>query len=144
MAEATKVRAKIAHLRHRVALCTMEDVVEKDGFMSLKRRPVAWVWAEIAMQWNLPTFIGASGYAIKETQDRTTHHISIRAGAGVIVTSAAWVYEERLKSPPRWYKVLGFGEADNWLVLTAHLLEMSDKAQPPVSDLSPQPQGVKL
>src|SRR5262245_15057153 len=139
-----KVRGKIATLTHWVALCTMEDVVDNNGQMELTRRPVTWLWAEITMQWNLPSFIGRNGYAIQETQDRSTHHISIRAGSGLIVTSAAWVYEERRKSPPRWYKVIGFGEADEYIVLTTHLLEMSDKAQPPTNTLSPRPQGVKL
>ena len=37
----------IAQLRHRIVLCTMQDVVEKDGRMHLTRKEVVETWARV-------------------------------------------------------------------------------------------------
>src|SRR5262245_48924019 len=134
-----KVATGIAALKYRVALCTQHDVVNNaDGTMELRREAVVWTWAEIAMQWNVASFISKAGFAIKELADRNTHFVTIRASHGLDVRSMAWIYEQRLKSPPRWYKVVGVGEADQWQVFTCHLVEASDDVRPPINALSPQ------
>lgn len=135
---------KLSDLRNRVALCSMKDVVEKDGYMTLARDAVARVWGRVDSQTTLPSFIGPAGYAVIESEARPTHIITIRGRTGVDITSAAWVYEEFLKSPPRWYKVLGFFEDEGWLGLQCHLVEKSDMATPPRGELSPQPSRVRL
>jgi hypothetical protein len=139
-----RLNPTISSLKSRVALCSMRDVVNEKGHMELSRTMVTRQWAEITGQWHLPSFLGVRGYAIKEEADRVTHHVTIRSSACLDITSAAWVYEERRKGMPRWYKVLGFFEKDNWLTMPCHLVEKSDEAQPPRGDLAPTPQDVQL
>ena len=111
---------KIGDMCYRVALCTMNDVVLEGDAMTLSREVVTFTWASITHQWNQPSFIGKEGYAVKELRDRPTHLITVRYGLQLDYTSAAWVYEQRLKSPPRWYKVVGFAEqASGGLCCTA-------------------------
>jgi hypothetical protein len=133
---------KMANLVHRVALCTMLDVVSNDGYMELTRRPVAWLWAGIRQP--RPSYLAPSGYAIMEEADRVTHIITIRAKTEVHVSAAAWVYEEFLKSPPRWYKVIGFVDIDHFIRLHCRLYERSDEVRQPAHLLSAAPQDVSL
>jgi hypothetical protein len=121
----------ISDFNHRVSLCTMLDVVDKDGVMQLTRKPIATCWAIIYSQPHLPSFIAPFGYAVKELAERVTHLITIKAAVGVDFTSSAWLYEERRKSLPRWYKVLGFYDRDHWITLHCHLVERSVNVTPP-------------
>lgn len=141
---------KVSELNRRIALCKMHDVVEKDGNMSLSREAVVWCWAAIRPSTNMHSFLAPNGINALEARDRETHRVIVRAALGVEVTSAAWVYEWRRKSSPRWYKFLGFTDLDpHWLVLTCHLVERSDNAaspQEPVSldGMRAEPMAVKL
>ena len=126
------IDVRITDLNSRVSLCTAYDVVENESTITLRRAPVATCWAKIYALPHLPSFIGGQfGYAVKETAERITHWITLRAGIGLDFTSSAWVYEERRKSPPRWYKMLGFYDNGNWVVLHCHLVERSINAVPP-------------
>ncbi|MGY2987708.1 hypothetical protein [Bradyrhizobium sp. USDA 4508] len=127
---------KISDLRNRVSLCTMRDVVEEGGVMTLARKEVATVWAAIYAQPHLPSFISQYGYAIKENADRGTHLITVRYKIDLDLTATAWVYEVRRKSPPRWYKMLGFYDNENWVVMHCHLVQRSEQVTPPQSRLA--------
>ncbi|MBO4228445.1 hypothetical protein [Bradyrhizobium neotropicale] len=137
-----KVGPKIANFTHRVALCTTKDVVDQNGTMVLVRPAVAWLWAGIRQP--RPSFMSPCGYTILEEADRVTHIITIRGSGGFEITSAAWVYETFLKSPPRWYKVLGFSDVDRWVRLTCRLVESSDTAQASHNELAAARQDVVL
>ena len=138
-------KTKISDLSHRIALCTMSDVVESSGTMALSRTSVARVWAQIKSTPAGWSFMSQQGYAIRNPEERQTHIITIRSSTGVDVSSAAWVYEEFLKSMPRWYKVLGFSETDAWLNLACRLVEKSDDVTKPLgNNLSPQMAKVTL
>ena len=132
---------KISDLKNRIALCTMHDVVDKDGTLLLRREVKARCWAFVDVQWNLPSFISPQGYAIFENPERPTHQITLRAAVGLDITSTAWVYEERLKGAPRWYKVLGFVDDGPWLTLTCHLVERGHTATPPAEHNQYLPDG---
>jgi hypothetical protein len=137
-------QTKIADMGHRVALCTAKDVVVDNGTMEIRREAVRWTWAAMEHQTHLPSFLSQAGYAIKELAERATHRIRVRTGIDVDFASTAWVYETRLKSPPRWYKVLGFVEEDCHIMLECHLQERNDDAQPTETVLSPAKQDVVL
>lgn len=141
---ASDTTPKISDLTHRVALCTMHDIVRSGDTMALVREPVLWMWADVKAQFNMDSFLSRQGYAIKELPDRVTHRIWIRSQAGLDITSAAWVYETFRKSAPRWYKVVGVSETARWLALACHLVEKSDLAPQPRGPLSPQPSSVVL
>jgi head-tail adaptor len=125
----------IADLRHRIVLCTMHDVMAHGGTMELTRTAAAKCWAGIRPFRSRAVFMSPVGFAIMDPGLHQDHVVTIRKQVDVDVTSAAWIYEERRKSPPRWYKVLGWAERGNWGELSCHLHEKSDSAQPPVSDL---------
>jgi len=136
---------KISQLRHRVAICTMKDVVVSADRMDLRREAVVWTWAKIDHQQHLPSFLSEVGFAIKELATRATHRIRIRADLGIDYSSAAWIYEEFFQSPSRWYKVLGFvDETRKFVMLECHLVEASETAQPMPSDLNPERTRVNL
>lgn len=136
MFELAKPKIKIADLSHRVALCSMHDVVDDQGHMRLIREVVSWQWAQIDAALNLVSFLSPQGYAFMDSNNAwASHRVILRGASGLEITSAAWVYEQRRKSAPRWYKVLGFTESDNWLLLSTHLMERSDQATPPVNVL---------
>ena len=141
-AKEPKSGPKIANFTHRIALCTNKDVVDQDGTLVLVRPAVAWLWAGIRQP--RPSYLSPLGYAVMEEADRVTHIITIRGAAGVDITSAAWVYETFRKSPPRWYKVLGFSDVDRWIRMTARLIERNDTAQPTNNELSAVRQEVVL
>ena len=135
---------RIADLEHYVALCTTKDVIVDGATMELRREAVVWTWARIQSYYGFPMFHSPAGYAVLDPRTKITHGITVRLGLNIEVTSAAWVYEEPLKTPPRWYKVLGFSEPGQHVVLMVRLQEKSDAALPPLSDLSPQPSRVEL
>jgi hypothetical protein len=86
----------IASLRHRIKLCSMKDVVERNGEMSLTRAEVLECWAGIEAYRNFPNFVGAAGYVILDPHVHKSHVITIRRQTNVDITSAAWIYEASL------------------------------------------------
>jgi hypothetical protein len=139
------VNTTIAELKHRVAICTMKDVVVSADRMELRRETVVWTRARIDHQPHLPSFMSETGYAIKEFPTRATHRIRVRSSLRIDYTAAAWIYEEFFQSPPRWYKVLGFVDDNAKIVmLECHLVESRDEARPVNSDLNPERTQVLL
>jgi hypothetical protein len=132
------IEPRISDFNHRVSLCTMYDVIEDGSTVSLSRAPVAQIWAKIYAVPHLPSFISPYGFAIKEPAERVTHHVTLRYKVDLDFSSAAWIYEQRRKSPARWYKVLGFYDNAPWVVLHVHLVERSINATPPRNSLSAQ------
>jgi hypothetical protein len=136
---------KAADMEHRIAMCHQSDVVIENGMMQLQRTSVVWTWARIKTYYGVPAFIGQQGYAIIDPASRATHAITIRGGHDLDISAMAWVYEKRLKSPPRWYKILGFTDPVGWIHMTARLVEKSDQVVPPHdSILSAQPTPADL
>jgi len=136
---------KTRDLKHRIAICTMKDVVVSSDRMDLRREAVVWTRARINHQIHQSSFLSVDGFTLKELATRATHRIRVRAGLGIDYTSAAWIYEEFFKSPPRWYKVLGFvDEPPGIVMLDCHLIESSDRAMPVDSDLKPDRTSVIL
>lgn len=137
-------KIKIADLKHRIALCTAKDVVVNGSTMEIRRETVKWAWANIEHQTHLSSFLSQAGYATKEIAERPTHRIRVRYGLELDYSATAWVYEQRLKSPPRWYKFLGFVEECDFVMLECHLQERNDDARPSDGPLAPAPQSVEL
>lgn len=137
-------RTAIAELKHRVALCSMHDVVTEDGKMVLVRQDVAKFWVKIEPRTS--SMFSQAGYSIQEPRDRQTHLITMRFRRDFDISSAAWVYEERLQSGARWFKVLGIkeqGEDGEFMTLSAKLIERGDDLTPPVAEGDQVPVLVK-
>src|SRR5262245_29438182 len=135
---------KVADLEHRIALCKQQDVVVNSSTMELRRKEVVWTWARIKSFYGLAAFIAPTGFAIIDGHTRATHAVTFRYGMYLSIQSTAWVYEERRKTEPRWYKVLGFAESSQWVTLNVRLVEKSDLAIPPQAPFAPQPSKVTL
>ena len=81
---------------------------------------------------------------------KQTHEITIRYDPNVVLTNYSWIYEERRKSQPRWFKVLEQGITEGggskYRCLKCQLYEEADEAERPTSlDLAePMPEGAFL
>jgi head-tail adaptor len=144
-----KSKISVAALRHRISLCTMQDVVVDGDEMRLTRKEVFGAWA--AIEAKRGSMFAQGGVVIQESLDVQSHLITIRYRYDYAISSAAWVYEERRKSEPRWYKVLSVKDTTSeWWVLSCRLVEKSDFVSQPQPDapanpfLVGKPQGVKL
>jgi hypothetical protein len=109
----------------------MHDVVTEDGKMVFVRAPVKFIWAQIDAALNLPIYMTTNGYSFKESQDAWySHRVIIRSQSHIEAACMAWVYEEKRRTSPRWYKLLGFTESDNWTLLITHLVERAEDMKP--------------
>lgn len=143
-------KLSIAALKHRVQLCTMNDVVIEGEGMRLTRTDVFGAWAAIDAKRG--SMYAPGGVVIEENREVQSHLITIRYRYDFEISSAAWIFEEPLKSPPRWYKILAVKEATcEWWVLSCRIVEKSDFVSKPQEGeekepgfLGGMPEGLKL
>lgn len=135
-------KLSIASLKHRVAFCSMEDVVVENAEMRLTRKDVYHGWACIEPK--SASQFSVSGFTIKESTEKQTHEIYTRERRDINITSAAWFFEERLQASPRWYKILSYkDDGEGWWCFKCHLVERSDEISRPTI-AQPLPDGVLL
>lgn len=141
----------IRDFKHRVALCSMQDVITTDGVLELSREDVFHTWACIEAR--AGSQFSPVGFAIMESREAKTHEIFIRYRSDTEVTSKAWIYDERLKSSSRWFKILSvqdFNEDGQYWLFKCKLYERGDNVIPPttpeptIGTAVPLPEGVKL
>lgn len=143
----------IATFRHRVTICSADDVVTSDGEISIVKRKAWDAWAKIEPKRG--SMFGRDGQVIKESRDAASHQIAIRYRSDKVIASSAWIFESRMRSEPRWFKILKVrdeGEVGFLWVFECRLVEKSDliqrphEAKPadPAGIVSPLPQGVQL
>jgi len=123
----------------------MNDVVDENGTMRLAREIVTLTWAQVEARRG--AFVAVSGYTIDDPLEKKTHLITLRYRTDLEITSAAWIYEARLKSAPRWYKVIEIlNDNSEFVSIWCRLVEQSDTVTPPVAKIAgaAMPQGVKL
>lgn len=95
--------ASIAQLRHRVHLCSQKDVVV-EGTLRLNREGVLSMWAMIEAK--ASSAFAPTGAVVNDQRNKRTHIITTRYHRDLDISVMAWIYEARLKSAPRWFKVL--------------------------------------
>lgn len=138
-------RYTIAAFKHRVAICSMQDVVNEAGEMRLTRKDVYHAWAKIIV--SVSSQFSKEGQAVNQSRNSRTHKIIIRMRRDIDFTVAAWLYEERLQSPPRWFKVLSYqeqGEAGEYLELDCRLTERGEEASKPATGEACAPAGAAM
>lgn len=146
---------KIMDFKHRIRICTMKDVViTETGEMQLIREGVYECWAYIHPV-RLSMF-SVAGFSMQEDRNERTHEIVVRNRRDIDFSSAAWAYEQRLKSGDRWYKLnrnVVYEEDGEFMQFDGRLVERGDtqtKPTQPVAsrqkplDALPLPKGVKL
>lgn len=150
---AASKRFVIADFSHRVAICSMQDVVDTAGTMSLRREDVYHAWANIAV--SASSTFGKDGQVVKQSRDARTHRITVRMRRDLDITVAAWLYDKRLQSPSRWFKILSYeetGESGEYLTFDCRLVQRAADAVEPAAPVAscepsvamPMPQGVVL
>lgn len=145
-----KGKTTIASMRHRVILCSQQDVVTAGGDLSLNRNDVAEMWANIVAK--AASTFSPQGAAMEDPRNRRTHIITVRQRSDLNISVMAWVYEARLSSPPRWFKVLRVNQTEGYgsamFDLECRLIERGDDiAEPDHASSGPVvalPHGVAL
>lgn len=143
----------IADFKHRIAICSMQDVVEENGVMSLVRKDVYHAWAKIIPM--AQSLFNRDGDSVKQSREVRTHKIVIRFRRDIDFTVAAWIYEERLQSGSRWFKMISAvdqGEVGRYFEMDCRLVERGSNLNTPVDPVAkpsesiaiPLPQGVRL
>lgn len=146
----------IGDMKHRVTLCSADDIAENDGRIVIARRSVVTVWAKI--EEDRGSFWSRQGFAVKEQRETPSHSIFIRYRAQFDITAHAWIFEDRKNAPARWWKVLEVQEIEDLGVykrfwkLRCRLVERSDTASAPQGPAEPKspaaaaplPNGVTL
>lgn len=125
----------IASLNHRVAICTSTDVVISSGTITIAREDVYHAWAKIENKQS--SSFSREGFSIQQPLNRQTHLITIRYRRDIDISAMAWLYEERLQSGARWFKVLGVKDQDSsaqFITLSCRLVERGDDLVPPTTE----------
>ena len=149
----SKKRPTISALKHRVVLCSAQDVTIAGTAMVINRAAVTEAWARIEAKRG--SFFGRDGTVVDESREKASHTVDIRYRTDLAIRSTAWLYEARLMSEPRWYKVLDvrdFDEDGRFWRFECRLVAASDLQQPPQPSTAqptpggamPLPAGVKL
>lgn len=135
----------IADRNARVTICSMEDVVQEAGYMRLFKKGIYSGWANVKAKTGGQMF-APQGVSINENLERASHTITMNYRADVMISSAAWIYQEFRKSAPRWYKILKVTEdVGCYFKFECRLVERSDDAAQPVAHApAALPNGVEL
>lgn len=126
---------KIALLKSRITLCSQDDVVVENGVMLLIRKGIRTCWARIDERRGSLT--GPDGLTVGDYDNQMSHIITTRYMYDIDIRSTAWVYEKRLKSPPRWFKVYGVSDSRLAYQLAVRQVERADQASHPVAEVEP-------
>lgn len=142
----------ISNFRHRVAVCSMKDVVIDGTTMELAREDIYRTWAQIDEL--EASMFSRLGFAIKEKVDDLTHIIYIRYRQDIDYTNTVWLYEQKLKSSPRWFKVQGtqdYTEVGRFMRFACRIVQQGGPITLPVPeghvnplDAKPLPASVRL
>ena len=123
-------RVSIGSRKHRIVVCASRDNIESSDTVSIVRRGVFDGWAAIELKRS--SSFSREGFSIQQGSEVVTHFVTMNYRPDVDITNAAWLYEERRVSPPRWFKIIRYGELDErfWR-FEARLVEKSEDAPKP-------------
>jgi hypothetical protein len=137
----------IANLRHRVTICRQDDIIMDGTDMRLNREGVWQAWADIEAK-RASTF-SPQGMSMMDNRNQRSHIITARYRDDTNISAMAWIYEERIKSSPRWFKILSVNQTEckgsQFFNFDCRVVERSDTAAKPThSPAMPLPEGVRL
>jgi head-tail adaptor len=118
--------------KHRLSVCRQEDVMEGKELV-YRKQEIYTGWAMIDRR-RAGTF-SQQDQAVFAEKDQRTHFIRMRYRPDVLISTAAWLYEARLKSAPRWFKILFAGdeyEDSRYFYFECKLIEHGDEVIQPV------------
>lgn len=131
-------RVSIGSRKHRIVVCASRDNIQSSDTVSIVRRGVFEGWAAIELKRS--SSFSREGFSIQQGSEVVTHYVTMNYRPDVDITNAAWLYEERLSSPPRWFKIIRYGELDerSWR-FEVRLVEKSDDAPKPKTHSPEEP-----
>lgn len=145
------MKNSIKEFRHSVVLCSSKDVIESEEDVSITKTEVVKRWAKIETRkpfskWN------TYGYSEDNDANEPTHRIVFYMDRTMDISSTAWVYEKRLQSGDRWYRVVSIKELDEgslYTVMNCVLKQRGDTLAPIVKKpdvclAAELPSGVRL
>lgn len=131
-------RQTIADRKHRFKVCRQADVVINGATIVLQRAELYAGWGSLEM--SRGSFHGANGAVVEESRNSPGATIKMRYRSDIMINSAAWILEERLKSAPRWFKILSVVEDCELFVFKVRIVERADDLMPAVPPETPLPQ----
>lgn len=125
----------IGSKKNRILVCSSADVVSNKSTMTLVRAGLFSGWAYIKPKKG--SQFTRDGYTYGQKNEFVTHTITMNYRPDVDITTAAWLYEDRRLSLPRWFKVLNVMETDprEW-VFEVRLTEKSETGAVPKENLA--------
>lgn len=129
----------IADRKHRFKVCTQDSIILENGMPVLQRKET-WVgWG--SLKFSRGSQFAPNGAAVEESRNSPSATIEMNYRTDVLVSSLAWIYEERRKSAPRWFKILSVSETRDCFVFKVRLVERGDDVQPAVATDTPAPEA---
>jgi head-tail adaptor len=126
---------KIKDRKHRVIVCSQKSDVDEEGRLLITRAGVIQGWAAIEPVKAIR--FSRDGVAMQKNTSQPTHDVTMNYNPDVNISVSAWIYEHRLKSPPRWFKVLSVinvDECSQYMKLRCRLVEANDDVTEPVDE----------
>lgn len=133
------MKSTIKDRGHRFHVCRQDDIVLSNSMPVLQRK-AAWVgWG--SLKFSRGTQFAPNGGAVEESRNSPSATIEMNYRPDMEVSSLAWIYEERRKSSPRWFKILSVTEGRDCFVFKVRLVERGDDVQRPVTPDTPAPEA---
>lgn len=132
------VAVRIADRKHRVIVCSQKSDVDADGRLMITRVGAVEGWAAIEPVKAIR--FSKEGVSQQKNTFDPTHNVVMNYNPDVNISVSAWVYEHRLKSPPRWFKVISVvnvDECSQFMKLKVRLVEANDEVETPVDEGEP-------
>jgi hypothetical protein len=126
-----KKKISIKDRKHLVSICSAGDVYEENGVLEFKRTKAWDTFA--AMRESRGSQFSADGTALDLTKV-ASHKIAIPYRPDIEISAAVWIFESRLKSSPRWFKVLDvkiMNEDSKYWEFKCRLVERADDIAKP-------------
>ena len=115
----------------RVQFCSGNDIVTESQNLILSRGVVLESWA--AIEAKKSSSFSRNGSSLDKESIRT-HCITITTRRNIDFTNAAWIYQERKQSSPRWFKIIGQTECGDQTEFDCRLVERGDHITKPAEN----------
>lgn len=121
----------IAERKHRLTLFTANDIVLNGAEIILSKKSIYTGWGKIEAK--SPSTYAPQGVTVEESREKPNHVISMNYRSDILISSAAWIYETRLKSAPRLFKILSVIETCDLFKFYCRVTERGDNVIAPVA-----------
>lgn len=115
---------------YRVALCSEKDVIPDPEKFLVYKKFIYEAWASIEVK--KASQFTRDGVSM-EDHKKVTHKIMMNYRSDVDISFAAWIYDKRLKSPPRWFRILKVSDDSEFFTFEVRLAENSEDAAKPAT-----------